>query len=337
MSEADFADAFEPIAVSTRTGREESLHVGVATAIDPDGRPIATLGRPDVGIYPRSCLKPLQAHAMVGCGLELEPDLLALACSSHSGEDGHLDGVRRILDQHGLVVDDLDNTPAMPYGADARRRALAAGRDPSSLQQNCSGKHAAMLATCRVNGWETDGYLDPEHPLQRSITDTIVALSSEAGGAGGAGDAAQSTETTDVHVGVDGCGAPTHLLSVRRLALAFARLPGTQVARAMVEHAWLVGGTGRDVTAWIAAGDGLIAKEGAAGVMAIARPDGSAAAFKIADGSDQARRAVTIEAMRILGVEASADTLAAAAVSVLGHGRPVGSIEPRPWRVSDRG
>ncbi len=314
--------AFAPIAVTTRSGLEESLFHGAGVALGPDGAAVASIGDPDLVIYARSALKPLQATAMVGLGLEVPADLLALVCASHDGNPAQLDGVRRLLDRFGLTEADLDNTPSRPYGAAARAEARVAGIEPSSLQQNCSGKHAGMLATCRINGWTTADYLDVDHPLQQAITATIERLGGPVH-----------------HIGVDGCGAPAHALSLRDLAVAFGRIARAQdaVASSMSGCPEQVGGPTRDVTAWMRAVDGLIAKEGAAGVMALGLPDGRAAALKIADGSDAARRAVTTEALRRLAVDvdgALASTAAEVAVATFGHGKPVGEVRPLEWSWS---
>ena len=304
-----FDDAFAPIAVATRSGFDESLHHGAAVALDAGGSVVATVGDPDVVVYPRSCLKPLQAQAMVDLGLELPDDQLAVACASHAGSPLHLDTVRSILAAHGLGEDDLRNTPARP--ADAAASAV-----PSSIVQNCSGKHAAMLATCVVNGWPTDTYLEAEHPLQSAIVDALDRF----------GCAVR-------HLGVDGCGAPTHALTLRDLAVAYATLAsnGSVVSRAMRAHPVLVAGVDRDVTLWTEAVPGLVAKEGAAGVMAAGFDDGRAVAYKIADGSDQARRAVVPQALRVLGVDPDAEVLTRVRVPVLGHGREVGQVDPLDW------
>jgi L-asparaginase II len=308
-----------PIAVSTRSGLEESVHHGAGIAIGPDRTALATIGDPDLVVYPRSCLKPLQAHAMVGLGLELADEQLAVACASHHGFAIHLDTVRSVLSRHGLDESDLGNTPGRPRGADARAAARGSGMGPSPLQQNCSGKHAAMLATCCVNGWPIGDYLDPEHPLQVGITAGIESLG-----------------VVVHHVGVDGCGAPTHALSLGDLAGAFAALaaPGSGIARAMTTHPVLVAGPGHDVTLWMQALPTLIAKEGAAGVMAAALADGRAIAYKIADGGDAARQAVVAEALRAAGIDVdqrAPATVEQLAVPVLGHGRPVGRLDPVEW------
>jgi L-asparaginase II len=311
-----FEGRLAPIAVATRSGLEESVHHGAGVALDGDGTRRASIGDPDLVVYPRSCLKPMQAQAMLDAGVELDDRQLAVACASHDGSPEHLDAVRSILERYGLDESDLANTPARPHGSDARVAARLAGIEPSSLQQNCSGKHAAMLATCRVNGWSVDDYLDPHHPVQAAITRSI-----EAHGA------------AVHHVGVDGCGAPTHAISLRDLATAFARLarPGSKVARAMTTHPVLVGGVSRDVTIWMQAVPTLVAKEGAAGVMAAGLADGRSVAFKVADGNDACRQAIVAEAMRAVGVEADAATLGAVTVPVLGHGHPVGRLDALEW------
>jgi L-asparaginase II len=314
-----FDGRLAPIAVATRSGLEESVHEGAGVAIGPGGVELASVGDPDLVVYPRSSLKPMQAHAMLGLGLELADDQLAVACASHSGSAAHLAAVRSILDRYRLDESDLANTPARPFGAAERASARVAGIEPSSLQQNCSGKHAAMLATCRVNGWATDDYLDTDHPLQVAITAGMASL----------GAAVH-------HVGIDGCGAPTHAFSLRDLAGAFAELaaPGSAISRAMTAHPVMVAGPTRDVTLWMQAVPTLIAKEGAAGVMAAGLADGRAVAFKIADGSDVARQAVVPEALRAAGLDvdtAAARTVERVAVPVLGHGEPVGRVAALEW------
>lgn len=315
--------SFGPVAVATRNDIDESMHHGAAVVVDADGSAMASLGDPELLIHPRSALKPFQADAMVAAGLDLPDRLLALVAASHSGEQHHLDAVLEILDRHDLTVSDLANTAARPHGAAARDAARSAGVEPSSLQQNCSGKHAGMLATCRINGWSIDSYLDPDHPLQEAITDHIDALADRDVG-------------SVADLGIDGCGAPTHLMPLIDVARSLGAMiiAGSPVVAAMSAEPMMVGGTGRDVTRWMQAVPGLVAKEGAAGVMVVGLADGRTAALKIADGSDDARRAVTPELLRKLGVDVDVrhcDVLEAVSVRVLGHGTPVGSIRPLPW------
>lgn len=306
-----FGGSFEPIAVTTRSGFDESLHHGAGVGIGTDGTIVAAVGDPHFVVYARSSLKPLQAQAMVSLGLELPGDLLAVACASHDGAPMHIAAVRSILSRFGLEESDLQNTPG---------RALADPRShPASILQNCSGKHAAMLATCVVNGWPTATYLLTDHPLQSAITDWIAAAGCEVH-----------------HVGVDGCGAPTHAVALDDLGRVYATLASTDapVASAMRSNPAMVAGEQRDVTRWIEAIPGCIAKDGAEAVMAIALDDGRAAVYKIADGGARARQAVTPAALRAIGVDVDTEaheTVAAVAVPVLGHGREVGRVAALEW------
>ncbi|WP_217214867.1 asparaginase [Streptomyces sp. AC550_RSS872] len=297
----------------------ESVHHGTVHAAGPDGQTVLSVGEPDRPMYPRSANKPLQALGMLRAGLDLDGELLALACASHSGENFHLDGVRRILKDAGLDTGALQCTAALPIGEAALRTYLADGGVPTPLTMNCSGKHAAMLATCVANDWDTATYLDPHHPLQRALRETIEDL---------AGEKVAAT-------GVDGCGAPLFAIGYRGLARAFAKLATghegsleQRVAQAMNTHAEYVGGTGRDVTRLMGALPGSVAKDGAEGVYAMALPDGSSVALKIADGSNRARPVVMIAALQRLGVTTDTDAALAelATAPVLGHGEPVGAV-----------
>ncbi|MCA1224276.1 asparaginase [Streptomyces sp. 8L] len=299
----------------------ESVHHGTVLATGPDGSDVLRIGDVDAPMYPRSSNKPLQALGMLRAGLGLDGELLALGCASHSGEDIHLEGVRAILGSAGLGTDALRCTAALPIGEGALRAYLAGGGQPSPLTMNCSGKHAAMLATCVANGWDTATYLDPEHPLQVVLRETLEEL---------AGERVAAT-------GIDGCGAPLFAISLRGLARAFGRLASApegslehRVARAMNTHPRYVGGTGRDVTRIMGALPGAVVKDGAEGVYALGLPDGSAVALKIADGSQRSRPVVMVAALRRLGVIVDGDgTLRAIATElVLGHGEPVGAVRP---------
>ena len=294
----------------------ESAHRGSLVAVAADGSPELVLGSADGPVFPRSSNKPLQALAMVRSGLRLEPELLALACSSHSGEDFHLQGVRRILAGAGLTESDLQNTPDWPYDAEEQDRWRREGREKSSLAQNCSGKHAAMLATCVLNGWDTASYRSAEHPLQQAMAATLEELADERVSA----------------MAVDGCGAPVMAVSLAGLARAFGRLAaapeGTHertVADAIRSHPAYLGGTRRDVTSLVRGTPGLIAKDGAEAVYALGLADGRGLALKIADGGQRARPVVIAAALRRLGVE-SAALQELERSPVLGHGEPVGAV-----------
>lgn len=317
MSARDVATAAVPLADVVRGDLVESVHLGHVVVLAPDGSVRLALGDPDVVVWPRSSLKPVQAVAMLRAGLDVDGEELALACASHSGEPGHLDVVRRVLAGAGLDEAALQNTPDWPLSADAAWQRRADGHAPASLTQNCSGKHAAMLATCRAAGWDVAGYRDPAHPLQRAVVATTAEL----------------TGAPVDHVTVDGCGAPLLSTTLAGLARAFGAIasagdpasPLARVARAMTTHPWHVGGTGRDVTAVMQVVPGLVAKDGADGVYAAGLPDGGAVALKVLDGSSRPRAAVLTAALVVAGVD-PALVAAVGATPVLGHGQPVGEV-----------
>jgi L-asparaginase II len=278
-----------------RSGFVESVHHGSVVAVDAAGTVLLSVGDVTGPTFPRSSNKPLQALAMVRAGLDLDGELLALASASHSGEPFHLDGVLRILDAAGLKEDDLQNTPNLPYDEAERRSWIADGRSASSLAQNCSGKHAAMLAACVAAGWPTEGYLERDHPLQQAIKARL-------------GEAAGTPVTAVV---VDGCGAPQHALPLTGLARGVSSLVEAapesherSVADAMRAHPWFVAGTGRDDTGLMRAVDGLLVKVGADGVHVAALPGRGAVALKLDDGAERGRTPALCAGLLRLGVPA---------------------------------
>lgn len=305
-----------PLAVQTRDGLVESVHYGSAIATAADGRTLLTAGDPLAAFYPRSALKPLQAVAMVRAGLDLPGELLALAAASHSGAAAHRDGALRILDLHGLTPEDLQNSTDLPYGTAEREQWLGGGGTATQLTQNCSGKHAAMAATCVINGWPVRGYLDPAHPLQQLVARTVVDLT---------GEEPRGATT-------DGCGTPLFALTLPGMARAFGRLAASDggaeaaVAGAMRRHPVMVAGEDRDVTALMRLVPGLLAKDGFEGVQLVGLPDGRALAVKISDGGDRARMPVTVRLLEALDVDTSA-LPGLATSAVLGGGRPVGLLQ----------
>ena len=309
-------DPYIDLAETTRSGFVECVHRGAVVALDRDGSIAFAAGDPSVAVYPRSSTKPLLALAMVQAGLVLPPDLLALVCASHGGTALHLEGVRRILAGAGLADAALANTPDLPLDSEASRDVVRSGGGRTALQQNCSGKHAGMLATCVINGWPLDSYLNESHPLQLAITASLPSV----------------TEEAVVHIGVDGCGAPAHVMSLVGLARAFRNIAigaagesARQVASAMTTHPVLLGGPGRDVTELIQLVPGLVAKDGAEGVYAAALPDGRAVAIKVADGASRARPPIMLAALRAMDVDVSA-VEPLVRQTILGHGREVGEV-----------
>jgi L-asparaginase II len=305
-----------------RSGFVESRHRGAIAAIAADGSVLLSAGTADVPIFPRSSNKPFQAAAMLSCGLKLDGELLALAAASHSGEDFHVAGVRAILASAGLTEEALQCPPDYPLDEKANRAMIAAGAEPDRIHMNCSGKHAAMLATCVAAGWPTDSYRDPDHPLQQQIKSVISRLAGEPVAA----------------IGVDGCGAPLMAISVTGLARAFRAVvlaePGTAeraVADAMRAYPEWTSGTTRPERSLMTAIPGLLLKSGADGVEGFALADGRAGAFKIEDGAARGRVPVSVALLRDLGAAAvpgaDAGSLAALAASpVYGGGQVVGEI-----------
>jgi L-asparaginase II len=310
-------EAFAPVAITRRSGCDESVHFGVVVGLGRGGDIEFAVGDPTTRIYPRSSNKPLQAVAMLRAGLRVPSELLALVCASHDGTPTHLEGVRRLLATADLDEGALANTPGLPLDEACAEAVLRGGGGRTPLQMNCSGKHSGMLVTSAVNHWPTDArYLDEEHPVQTQITATIDEL----------------CEETHSHIGVDGCGAPAHVVSLLGLARAFrsiacgrAGAAGAEVYASMTAHPQLVGGEGRDVTAFMRLVPGLVAKDGAEGVFAAALPEGRAVALKIADGANRARPAVMVAALRALRVDTSA-VEAMVVEPVMGHGAQVGEV-----------
>jgi L-asparaginase II len=310
-------EAFVPIAITSRSGYDESVHFGALVGLESKGDVAVAIGDPTVTIYPRSSTKPLQAAAMVRNGLRLPPELLALVCGSHDGTPRHLDAARRILATAGLDAAALGNPADLPLDRAAAEEVLRTGGTRTRLQMNCSGKHAGMLVTSAINGWPVDAsYLDPEHPLQLRVTDTVDDLAGE--------------ECS--HIGVDGCGLPAHAISLVGLARAYRAIamagegsPDGLVYAAMTAHPEMVAGDGRDVTKFMRSVPGLMAKDGAEGVYAAALPDGRAVAVKVADGGNRARPAVMVAALGAIGVDISG-IQPLVTEWILGHGQHVGEV-----------
>ena len=320
------ADAVE-LAVVERSGFVESRHTGIAMVLSADGTVAAQLGDPTSLVLPRSSLKPLQALACLTAGAPLEGERLGLATASHSGTDRHVAVVRDILDAAGLGEDALGCPPAWPGDTAARDELVREHSEPSRIRMNCSGKHAAMLLTCVTNGWSTDGYLDPEHPLQLHIREVIERL---------IGEKAAATA-------IDGCGAPVYAMTLFGLARALHRIGNSSttspfalhrsaamLVKAVRENPWTIDGPGRPDTIVIEQ-VGVFAKGGAEGVMVMVAPNGTTVALKVLDGSGRAATAVALRLLERTGALTASDVSDAMSrlpLSVTGGGRDVGAIRP---------
>jgi L-asparaginase II len=253
------------LAYLTRAGIIESRHHGLVCLTGPDGKLIQEHGNSRKLIYPRSAVKPLQALALRRAGLKLEAEQLAMSSASHQGTPEHTQIVLAILEGAGLSEQDLQCPVAWPGNLKARSAASSETR----AAFNCSGKHAAFLAACVQNGWDTKTYLQPDHPLQKLIVETIEEFSGE----------------KIPHSTFDGCGAPLHLMSLQGLARAIGKFAKTEteIRDAMLSNPWVVDDHGASDT--LVMEKGMLAKIGAEGVFVIGLASGHGVAVKVADGS----------------------------------------------------
>jgi L-asparaginase II len=213
----------------------------------------------------RSSSKPLQALPLVRARDDLSQAQVAIACASHRATPAQLAAAQSLLDLAGCDEDDLE-------------LGVQEGREPRKLANNCSGKHAGMLALCRAQGWPTHGYREPEHPVQQAC----AAAHAEAAHA----------DQSEFRTGNDGCGVVTFALPLERMAFAFATLPtldrAERITQAMRAHPELVGGEdGADVLL-MQRTDGFIAKGGAEGLLcAVDLRDNTGYALKCEDGASR--------------------------------------------------
>ena len=297
------------LAEYVRDGVVESQHFGHLIALDDTGAPALIKGDPNELIYPRSAIKSIQGSAMVRLGFDSSLRNIALICASHSGAQAHQQGALEILKSAGLTEAALQCVVDRPLGA-AERKAWG-DKEPTRLAMNCSGKHAGMLATCVINEWPIENYLDPEHPLQRAIRAEMELLAEE----------------PVAKVSTDGCGAPLFLLSMKGFARAFYNLATSQdpvhqkIISACTTHPEMVAGVGRLDTELMQSVPGLFLKVGAEGVQAAFLSDGRTVVFKVSDGSERAHGVILQDAFAKLGAKIDLKH-----PEVLGGGRVIGEI-----------
>lgn len=291
----------------------ESVHRGHLVVMDGAGEIVHSVGESDLVTYFRSAAKPFQALPMIVSGAAerfgFTDDEVAMACASHSGESFHVEIVARMLEKIGCTESDLKCGTHLPFNEIEANRLLRSGEHPTPLQNNCSGKHTAMLAFAKHIGADMKTYDSVDNPIQQEILKTIWEFAELPPG--------------EVRVGIDGCAAPNFALPLSAMARCFANLinpPDTlgedvknacrRIVAAMRDHPRLIGGTERlDTMIMDAAPGELISKVGAEGVWLCAVPpneiftSGLAIALKIDDGDDRrGRPVVAVEALRQLGV-----------------------------------
>jgi L-asparaginase II len=291
----------------------ESIHRGHLIVVDGAGETLFSLGNPATVTFFRSSAKPFQAFPFLTSGAAerfgfLENEV-ALACGSHSGEKHHVEASRKMLDRIGLSEADLRCGAHPPFDEKRAEEILRNGELLTQLHNNCSGKHAAMLAVAKHTGADLRTYEHSENPVQREILKVVSKFTGVA--------------EREIKLGVDGCAAPNFALPVAAMARSFARLvfpPGDfdaetreacrRIVSAMISYPEMIGGSNRlDTLLMLEAKGKLISKIGADGVYVagvLPSPQwkkGLGIAFKIEDGDDKrARAVVVVELFRQLGI-----------------------------------
>ena len=275
------AEGLELLATIERDGMQESFHHGVVAVVDPDGNLISSKGDVFALIYPRSALKPVQASAMKAAGLSLSEAQRVMTMASHYATEQQVGLVAAILASQSVSEEKLGCPEALPWNSEAR-----IGASPKRIQMNCSGKHAGFLATSKLNGWDLDSYLAPEHPMQLLVKQRVEELS---------GEKIERNST-------DGCGAPLYALSTHGLAKAVSNFAQQEpeLVSAAISHPDLIGDVETPDSGFLRAG--LFSKLGAEGVFTVATNSGHGLAMKIADGSLRMAATYSAVLLRRLGL-----------------------------------
>jgi L-asparaginase II len=332
----------QPLFEVTRGGIVESLHYGSIAVVDSNGRLISSYGDPKMVAFLRSSAKPFQALPFVERGgvehYGFTPRELSVACASHEGSELHVQTVTGIQKKIGVQESSLQCGVHLPGDVEAFKSLIINNRQPSPNQNNCSGKHSAMLAYAQLRGLPLENYLDLDHPIQQDILASFADMC--------------LLPVKDVVLGMDGCSAPNFAVPLYNAALAMARLCDPRelsdtrlsacrkITSAMTTHPEMVSGYGEFDEQLMRAGEGkIVCKRGAEGYQIIGlaagvlRPDspGVGIALKVSDGdpsrtsSDLAhttrvRPAVTLEILRQLGVLSSQQ---AQALDLFGPIKPI--------------
>lgn len=331
---------YEPLVAVTRGEIDESIHFGAIAVVTADGRLVASAGSPETVTFMRSSAKPLQVIPLIESGaadhFRFTPAEIAIAIGSHNGEPRHVETVASMLSKLGLSEEALMCGAHAPYHRDSARRLEAEGKRPTAIHNNCSGKHAGMLALALFRGSPPEGYFRAEHPVQREILETVASIC--------------GVEASRIALGIDGCSVPTFGITLSAAATGFARLmepdrfrsssryAAHRAVEAMIAHPEMIGGIGRIDTDLMSSTKGdLVSKVGAEGFHAIGfRRDGKGygLALKISDGdSDRARAALVLRALADLGLM-TADKIEALSATYLPplknrRGIVVGKVEAR--------
>ena len=288
-----------PLVRVERGGIEEGIHLGHLAVVDAGGRLHASLGDPGHVTYFRSCAKPFQAIGSLSAGIaaryELGAEHIAIMAASHNGEPRHVELVRDLLHRTGIEESALQCGAHWPYDEPAATAARHQLDQPLAVFNNCSGKHAGMLAAARALEAPLDTYLDPAHPVQQRIRGVVEAFT--------------GCPPANIHYGIDGCSAPNAAVPLAAMARSFAALlTSTQetprtVVGAMTQHPFLIGGTDRfDTRLMEVTGGRLLAKGGAAGAHCTGdRRSGRGLAVKLDSGDGTWTAVAVMAALERLG------------------------------------
>ena len=326
MAETGSVATSEELAVLVRNDFIESRHAGSVVVVNPQGDVIFSKGDPSALVFPRSAMKLFQAMGIFSTGITLSPEHTALATSSHTGSAAHVEMVREVLSLGGFTEADLRCATEWPVNKEMLKQVYKADGSALPIYHCCSGKHAAMLLACQAEGWPTDNYTDPGHPLQLRIREAVEYLTGE----------------TVTATAVDGCGAPVHAMPLVALARGVAKMRSAnesapmniassaqKLFSSMLEHPWVVGDHGEPDTL-IMEELGFAAKSGYEGVFLVSTPDGTAVATKILDGNLRTAPIVALQALvRAGALEQSAlDALIPRLhTEVYGGGKVVGQLK----------
>ena len=293
----------EPLVEVSRGEFVESVHRGVIAVVDGNDQVVAHTGDLNLRTFIRSAAKPFQAAPGISSGafdrFGITAEELACVLGSHSGEPMHFAAVRSILGKIGLDEGALLCGAHMPFDDVSARALRSSGTSPSVLHNNCSGKHAGMLALAVHMGVEIENYISPHHPVQKIIRDEIIRFT--------------GVPKDKLEIAVDGCSAPVFYLSLIEMARGYAQVVNSErrIINAMVEFPEMVGGSRNrlDTDLMRVGRTRLISKVGAEGIQLLgilpckSYPSGLGIAIKIEDGDiRRARDPVVIEVLRQLDV-----------------------------------
>jgi L-asparaginase II len=290
---------------ATRGPLVESVHRGAGAVVDADGRVVMAFGDVDRPVYPRSAVKALQALPLVASGAAerfgLSDKEIALSCASHSGSEDHLATARAMLAKAGYDERALECGAHWPLGEDEARALARAGRTPTALHNNCSGKHAGFICLSCAMRVDPKNYVVPDHGVQREVKASIEAMT--------------GARLSEEMRGVDGCAIPTYAIPLAALARGFARLgtghrlsrerrdAAARIRAAVAAHPVTVAGRGRfDTEVMRLLGPRVFTKSGAEGVFCAALPEaGLGLAVKADDGAGRAAQVMIAALLRRFG------------------------------------